>query len=87
MIKVVKKNNQEFVVTVTENDSITEHVVTLDNEYYQYLTGGKITRAETIKKSFEFLLNREAKESILSHFNLKIIKNYFPEYEDKIKPF
>jgi len=57
----------------------------LGEEYYQILTGGEISREELIKRSFEFLLEREPKESILPKFNLKIIKNYFPEYEEKIK--
>ena len=55
------------------------------NEYYEKLTHGKITKEELIERSFEFLLKRESKESILSRFNLKVINIYFPEYEFKIK--
>jgi len=85
MIKVKKKNGQEFLVTIEEEDSVTEHTVSLEDNYYQNLTDGKISKEELIRKSFEFLLERESKESILSEFNLRIIKNYFPEYEEKIK--
>jgi len=85
MIEIKKKNEQEFVVNIKERDSGSEHTVTLDDEYYQNLTDGKVTKEELIKRSFEFLLKRESKESILSKFNLRIIKNYFPEYEGKIK--
>jgi hypothetical protein len=85
MIEVKKRNEQEFLVTVKEENSKSEHTVYLDNEYYHKLTDGKISGEELIKKSFEFLLERESKESILSEFNLRIIKNYFPEYEEKIK--
>ena len=35
-----------------------------------------------IKKSFEFLLERESNESILRSFDLEEIENYFPEYND-----
>jgi hypothetical protein len=87
MIEVKKKSDHEFLVAVVERDTRTEHEVTLDEEYYQILTGGEMSRGELIKRSFEFLLEREPKESILSKFNLKIIKNYFPEYEEKIKTF
>jgi len=87
MIKIKKKNEQEFLVTIEEKGSRSKHEVTLDDGYYQNLTDRKITKEELIKKSFEFLLERESKESILSAFNLKIIKNYFPEYEDRIKCF
>jgi hypothetical protein len=85
MVEVKRKNEQEFVVTIEERGSTTEHAVTLDDGYYQNLTNGKITREEFIKKSFEFLLERESKESILSEFNLRVIRNYFPEYEEEIK--
>jgi len=83
MIKVEKKNQQEFKVKVEEK----EYNVGLDDEYWQDLTGGKITKEELIKKSFEFLLEREPKESILSRFNLRIISQYFPEFEEEIRTY
>jgi len=85
MIEVSRKSEREFTVIVKENGSKTEHVVTLDDDYYQVLCAGKITKEELIKKSFEFLLERESKESILNAFDLKIIRKYFPEYESKIR--
>ncbi len=81
MIVVEKINDQEFTVTVEEGTSKTRHTVTLDEKYYQQLTKGKITKEQLISKSFEFLLKREPKESILSQFNLKVISRYFSEYE------
>ena len=83
MIKVDKKNQQEFTVKVEGK----EYNVNLDDEYWQDLTGGKIAKEELIKKSFEFLLERESKESILSRFNLRIINQYFPEFEEEIKTY
>ena len=85
MIEVEKKSTGGFLVIVDERGSKTEHNVRLDSEYYQKLTRGKISEEELIRKSFQFLLERESKESILSRFNLKVIKNYFPEYEEEIK--
>jgi hypothetical protein len=84
MIEVKKKSSKEFLVRVSEKDSRTEHAVTLDDGYHESLTKGKITKEELIKRSFEFLLERESKESILSKFDLRIISNYFPEFEAKI---
>jgi len=81
MIKVEKENQQEFTVKVEEK----EYNVGLDDEYWQDLTEGKITKEELIKKSFEFLLEREAKESILPRFNLRIINQYFPEFKEEIR--
>ena len=83
MIKVEKKNQNEFTVKVEGK----EYNVGLDDEYWQDLTGGKITKEELIKKSFEFLLEREPKESILSRFNLRIINQYFPEFEEEIRTY
>jgi hypothetical protein len=85
MIEIKRKSEQEFVVTIKERGVRTEHVVTLDDEYYQHLTDGEMAREELIEMSFEFLLEREPKESILSRFNLRIINNYFPEFEKEIR--
>ena len=83
MIKVEKKNQREFKVKVEGK----EYNVGLDDEYWQDLTGGKIAKEDLIKKSFEFLLEREPKESILSRFNLRIINQYFPEFEEEIRTY
>jgi len=85
MIDIKKKRDQEFLVIVSEKGWKTEHTVTLDEDYYQDLTEGLISKEELIKKSFEFLLKRESNGSILSRFNLRVISNYFPEYKEEIK--
>jgi len=85
MIEVKKMNDVEFKVAVNSKGITTEHIVTLDEDYYKQLTEEEITKEELIKKSFEFLLERESNQSILSSFNLKVINRYFPEYEGRIK--
>ena len=85
MIEVKKINEHEYAVTIKEENGRSKHLVTLDDEYYRELTDGKISKDTLIKRSFEFLLKREHKESILSKFNLRIINNYFPEYESEIR--
>jgi len=87
MIEIKKKSDQEFMVSVEEGETRTDHTLTLDDAYYRYLTNGEISKEELIKRSFEFLLEKESKESILSKFDLKVIKNYFSDYEEKIKGF
>lgn len=84
VINVQKKSKNEFIITVDLRGVKTEHNVTLEDDYYKKLTGGKITREELIEKSFEFLLNRESNRSILRSFDLSVISNYFPEYESEI---
>jgi len=85
MIQVAKQTDGRFSVTVEEEGSSSTHTVSLDPDYYQELTGGAISGEELVEKSFRFLLARESKESILSSFDLRVIKRYFPEYEEKIK--
>jgi len=82
---VERKNRDRFLVVVEEGGSRTEHTVTLDEDYYARLTDGKFSKEELIERSFKFLLAREPKESILRSFNLKVIRRYFPEYEETIR--
>jgi hypothetical protein len=42
------------------------------------------TPEELVRRSFEFLLQRECKESILREFELSVIQRYFPEYDEAI---
>ena len=84
-ITVNKKDDFEFEVTVGISSGTTHHTVTVDEAYWQKLTGGKMQPEKLVKKSFEFLLERESKESILSKFNLSLIQKYFPEYEEAVR--
>ena len=82
-IQVSKKDEHTFEVTV-KGVTTTTHMVTLTTDYYQKLTGGKVSQETLIKKSFDFLLERESNTSILSRFDLPLIGHYFPEYERTI---
>lgn len=74
----------KFKVRLGEAGDETEHKVILDKEYYEALTQNKMEPQELVRRSFEFLLAREPKESILRRFNLKQIQDYFPDFEEKI---
>jgi hypothetical protein len=84
-IQVENTGEGTFRVIVQEGSSQTSHVVSLEDDYCRKLTGGKMGAEELVRKSFEFLLEREAKESILRKFDLPVIGHYFPEYEREIK--
>ena len=58
--------------------------VIVPREYWEKLTRGEVEPEELVRKSFEFLLKREPKESILQEFKLPLIQKYFPEYESEI---
>jgi hypothetical protein len=84
-IEVDKVKEGEFKVRVIEGTSESTHRVTLKQGDYHRLSGGKIEPNELIRRSFEFLLAREPKESILPQFDLPLIGRYFPEYERELK--
>ncbi len=83
LIEVSRKDSKTFVVTVNARTTTT-HTVTLEPDYYDKLTGGKVTPEKLIEKSFEFLLERESNTSILSSFDLTLINRYFSAYEKSI---
>ena len=84
-ILVEKTGDLEFLVRVSESGSESTHRVTVKQDDYNRLTGGKIEPEELVKESFRFLLEREPKESILNRFDLSVIGRYFPEYERETK--
>lgn len=84
MVTVEKKDENTFEVTVEDEQGTSHHTVTVDDDYHQRLTEGKIPKELLVKRSFNFLLERESKESILSEFDLTVISEYFSEYEDKV---
>ncbi len=89
----------QFTVILGSGEDSTQHKVLLSKDYWQYLTKatpqsppsnkegrleGKMTPEQLIIKSFEFLLAREDKESILRTFNLPMIGTFYGEYEKEI---
>ena len=84
MITVEKIDQRTFKVTV-EDRTTTTHTVTVDPSYHEKLTGSGVSAEDLVKKSFDFLLERESNTSILRSFDLPVIGRYFPEYESTIK--
>ena len=80
-----KGDGWECRVTVAEGASKTVHTVTVQKSCRDKLAGAEISAEQLVRKSFEFLLEREPKESILRSFNLNVISRYFPEYEQEIR--
>jgi hypothetical protein len=74
-----------FQVQVIDSGSKTSHRVTVRADDYARLAQGKAEPSELVRRSFEFLLEHEPKESILSQFDLRDISRYFPNFEQEIK--
>ncbi len=71
-------------VTVEDSGTTTTHEVTVSSEDSARRGAPSETSAEFVHRCFEFLLDREPKESILRRFDVSIISTYFPELEDTI---
>lgn len=73
-------------VHVRDADSVTEHVVAVDEmDLPASLDGAEVADVEVlVAETFTFLLEREPKESILRRFDLSVVARYFPEYPDEI---
>ena len=81
MIIINEIDNDKFVVYV-KSDEESKHTVIFEDKYYLRFKKNKSKR-EIIIESFEFLLKREPNTQILKSFNLNIINNFFPEYEEE----
>ena len=89
-VSPLDNSSWRYNVEIFENDgsggSKTIHQVTLDKDYYMDMTEkGLIAPEEFVKKSFEFLLDRESSDSILRQFDIAEITDFFQEYEREIK--
>jgi hypothetical protein len=73
----------QLAVTVREGADETRHDVTLSRALL-----ARVAPTESadvfVRRCFAFLLEREAKESILPRFDVSVIARYFPEFEKTI---
>ncbi len=81
-VKPIDSTTFEVIVEATTQ---TTHKVTVTHSYYEKLTGKRVAPDVLVEKSFRFLLDRESNTSILPSFDLPVIGQYFPEYEQEIK--
>ena len=72
-------------VSVDDGGSATTHEVAVSRADLARLAPGASDPEDLVRRSFEFLLEREPKESILRQFDLPVIGRYFPEYERTIR--
>jgi len=85
-IELERVGEDEYEVTVTDGGSTTTHTVALQpGDLDDY--GHGADAVALIRASFEFLLEREPKEAILSRFQLGVISRYFPDYADRVADY
>jgi hypothetical protein len=82
----IKREEGGSMATVRVNASgeKTEHLVRIaDEDLERY---GATDPIDLVRRSFEFLLEREPATSILREFRITDIERYFPEYPAVIRP-
>jgi hypothetical protein len=74
-------------VSVRSQDAQTEHQVSVSEaDVRRWARGADRGDVEDlVRRSFEFLLEREPPSSILRDFDLAVIQRYFPEYDALIR--
>ena len=82
-----QSDTSTFHVGIRDEDSSTEHHITLSAGDYDRLGSKFRTPEDFVRACFEFLLEREPKESILRRFDVSVISRYFPEFEPTILGF
>jgi hypothetical protein len=68
-------------VTLSDERGRSVHQVGVARRDLERLAPGAASPDDLVRRSFEFLLDREPRQSILASFELPLIGRYFPEYE------
>ena len=71
-------------VVVGTDPGRTTHTVSVPRATLTVLAPGHDDPQRLVAASFDFLLEREPRTSILRRFELDVIERYFPEYRDEI---
>ena len=71
-------------VRLTDGRGTAEHAVRVTRADLERLAPAAADPDDLVRRSFEFLLEREPRTAILREFDLPVIGQYFPEYEREI---
>jgi hypothetical protein len=77
----------EFDVAVRDDHGEQHHQVSMSRSDWARLTGEAYRPEECVRAAFQFLLEREPRESILSRFDVSVISSYFPEFEKALPAY
>ncbi len=73
-----------FAVDLTTNGHTHEYTVTLSWSDYDHWSHGRVAPERVVEAAFEFLLDREPADAILSRFDCAVIRRYFPEVDREL---
>jgi hypothetical protein len=86
-VQQIQANDEgfEFAVTVEEAGDSSRHQITLAASDYERWAARSGSPEAFVTRCFEFLLEREPKESILSRFDVSEIRSYFPDFDEQMR--
>jgi len=73
------------LVVVGDDAAATRHTVSVSQTYLEQLAPGHYDPERLVVASFDYLLAREPRESILRSFDLPVVERYFPGYEAEMR--
>jgi hypothetical protein len=71
-------------VSLADDAGSSVHEVAVSEDALQRYAPAAAAPDALVRASFEFLLEREPRGSILRRFELPVIERYFPEYPERI---
>lgn len=77
----------EFTITLKGSGGETQHEVTMTQSTYETLTGSQVSPETCVQAAFEFLLEREPQESILTSFDITVISTYYSDFETEFSGY
>jgi hypothetical protein len=73
-----------FDVIVRDPRGESRHRVTIQADEARRWAKFGAEPSDRVKAAMRFLIDREPKESILSAFDMRVVRRYFPEFDDAL---
>ncbi len=84
-ITINRLDDTTYEVELRDGGTITSHEVTVPPDMVEDLGLGDVDHDTLVRRSMEFLLEREPPSAVLPEFALTDIQRYFSEYYDEIR--
>lgn len=79
-----ENNAWRYQVKVFDKGRSYDYDVTLSWSDYDHWSHGRVPPSKVVQRAFEFLLEREGPQSILSRFDCSVMRRYFPEVDKEL---
>lgn len=82
---VQREDGWTYLVELGHGEGLIEYLVDVDREYWTRLINRRVEPEKLVEITFKFLLDHQAKETIIKRFNLSDVSGQYPNYENEIK--